>query len=75
METSKQENAQWEASNGHFQAMFIWNGLLLQYQQMVPLSLPQLRHTKDKKLQFWTCPMHFSMRPIMNRLSCFSKES
>eukprot|EP00957_Ditylum_brightwellii_P109254 8333917-Ditylum_brightwellii.AAC.1 len=74
METSKQENAQWEANNGHFQAMISQNGLLLRYQQMVSLSLPPLRHIKDRILQLWTYPMHFSMRPIMSRLSCFSKE-
>eukprot|EP00957_Ditylum_brightwellii_P189632 14435099-Ditylum_brightwellii.AAC.1 len=68
MEISKQENAQWAASNKHFQAMLSRNGLPLLYQQMVSLSLPQLRHIKDKMLQLWTCPMHFSMRPIMSKL-------
>eukprot|EP00957_Ditylum_brightwellii_P175810 13387205-Ditylum_brightwellii.AAC.1 len=68
METSKQENAQWAASNEHFQATLSPNGLALLYQQMVSLSLPQLRHIKDRKLQLWTYPMHFSTRPIMSNL-------
>ena len=43
METSRRENAQWEASNGHFQARSSRNGFLPPYQQMVSLSLPQMR--------------------------------
>eukprot|EP00957_Ditylum_brightwellii_P075506 5738911-Ditylum_brightwellii.AAC.1 len=75
MEASKQENEQREASNKLLQAMLSWSGLLLWYQQMVSLSLPQLRHIKDGKLHLQTCLMHFSMHPIISRLSCFSKES